>query len=137
MRTLNAPYSKNYLLRVPSGEAWQVESKPEWVTVTPASGVGRTEVLITVSEMDASEVGIFEINTGSYESPVYETHSGRSGEIVFLLNEKDYRSTMTVEQYDYDYSDGEVMTNQTATVGGGVNIVFMGDCFDARDIAIV
>ena len=136
MRTLNAPYSKNYLLRVPSGEAWQVESKPEWVTVTPASGVGRTEVLITVSEMDASEVGIFEINTGSYESPVYETHSGRSGEIVFLLNEKDYRSTMTVEQYDYDYSDGEVMTNQTATVGGGVNIVFMGDCFDARDIAI-
>ena len=135
MRTLNAPYSKNYLLRVPSGEAWQVESKPEWVTVTPASGVGRTEVLITVSEMEASEVGIFEINTGSYESPVYETHSGRSGEIVFLLNEKDYRSTMTVEQYDYDYSDGEVMTNQTATVGGGVNIVFMGDCFDARDIA--
>lgn len=135
IRTLNAAYSKSYLLRVPSGEAWQVESKPEWVTVTPASGVGRTEVLITVSEMEASEVGIFEINTGSYESPVYETHSGRSGEIVFLLNEKDYRSTMTVEQYDYDYSDGEVMTNQTATVGGGVNIVFMGDCFDARDIA--
>ena len=28
-----------------------------------------------------------------------------------------------------------MITNQTATVGKGVNIVFMGDCFDAQDIA--
>lgn len=135
MRTLNAEQSKTYLLRAPAHAAWSVESCPDWVTVTPSSGVGKTEVLITVSEMDASEVGTFEINTGSYESPVYETNTGRSGEIVFLLNEKDYRSTMTVEQYDYAYGDGDVIVNQTATVGGGVNLVFMGDCFDARDIA--
>ncbi len=135
MRTLNAEQSKTYLLRAPAHAAWSVESYPDWVTVTPSSGVGKTEVLITVSEMDASEVGTFEINTGSYESPVYETNTGRSGEIVFLLNEKDYRSTMTVEQYDYAYGDGDVIVNQTATVGGGVNLVFMGDCFDARDIA--
>ncbi len=135
IRTLNAAYSKSYLLRVPSGEAWQVESKPEWVTVTPASGVGRTEVTVSVSEMPrTSDTFTFEVmgTNGNWKS---ETHTGRSGEIVFLLESKDRRVTMDVQQYDYDYSDGEVMTNQTATVGGGVNIVFMGDCFDARDIA--
>lgn len=134
IRTLNAAYSKSYLLRVPSGEAWQVESKPEWVTVTPASGVGRTEVTVSVSEMPrTSDTFTFEVmGIGNWTS---ETHTGRSGEIVFLLESKDRRVTMDVQQYDYDYSDGEVMTNQTATKGEGVNIVFMGDCFDARDIA--
>ncbi len=135
IRTLNAAYSKSYLLRVPSGEAWQVESKPEWVTVTPASGVGRTEVTVSVSEMPrTSDTFTFEVmgTNGNWKS---ETHTGRAGEIVFLLESKDRRVKMDVQQYDYDYSDGEVMTNQTATVGGGVNIVFMGDCFDARDIA--
>ena len=34
-----------------------------------------------------------------------------------------------------DYSkDGEVMTLQTATVGGGINIVFMGDGYTDRDM---
>ncbi len=135
IRTLNAPYSKTYLLRVPSGEAWQVESKPEWVTVSPASGVGRTEVTVTVSEMPrTSETFTFEVmgTSGDWTS---ETHKGRAGEIVFLLESKDRRVTMDVQQYDSDCSDGKVITNQTATVGGGVNIVFMGDCFDAKDIA--
>ncbi|MBR3845974.1 MAG: leucine-rich repeat protein, partial [Alistipes sp.] len=135
IRTLNAAYSKSYLLRVPSGEAWQVESKPEWVTVTPASGVGRTEVTVSVNEMPrTSDTFTFEV-MGTYGNWTSETHTGRAGEIVFLLESKDRRVKMDVQQYDYDYSDGEVMTNQTATVGGGVNIVFMGDCFDARDIA--
>jgi hypothetical protein len=40
-----------------------------------------------------------------------------------------------VNQYDYPYDNGDVITNQSATVGNGVNIVFMGDCFDAKDIA--
>jgi hypothetical protein len=108
---------------------------PDWVTVTPSSGVGKTEVTVTVAEMTAAEVGEFEINTGSYNNPNYENNRGRAGEIVFLLNSKDYRATMKVEQYDYQYGDGDVLVNQTATKGGGVNIVFMGDCFDARDIA--
>lgn len=135
LRALNAEYSNTYVLRVPSNMSWSVESCPEWVTITPSSGVGKTEVLITVAEMTDSEVGTFEINTGSYERPIYENNEGRSGEVVFRLDEKEYRSTMRVEQYDYEYGDGDVIVNQTASVGGGVNLVFMGDCFDARDIA--
>ncbi|MBO5894187.1 MAG: leucine-rich repeat protein [Alistipes sp.] len=135
MRTLNAEHSRELVLRAPSGQAWSVESCPEWVTVTPSSGVGKVEVTVTVNEMTDAEVGTFEIDLGTYNSHKYEKNNGRAGEVVFLLNDKDYRATLKVEQYDYEYGDGDVIVNQTATVGGGVNVVFMGDCFDARDIA--
>ena len=134
-RTLNAADSREYLLRAPSEHAWTVESKPDWVTITPSSGIGKTSVVVTINEMTTADVSTFEINTGAYNSPKYETHKGRAGEIVFLLDGKDYRTTMSIEQYDYKYGDGDVIVNQTATVGSGVDIVFMGDCFDARDIA--
>lgn len=131
MRTLNAEYTKTYMLRVPSGEAWQVESCPSWVSVSPSSGVGRTEVSITVREMPrTTETFSFKV-AGSGE----ETHKGRAGEIVFLLESKDRRVSMDVQQYDCDNYDGQVVA-QNASVGAGVNIVFMGDCFDARDIAM-
>ena len=115
-RTLNAENSKTVILRALSGENWSVESKPDWVTVTPESGTGKTEVVITVNELAKG-------------------NGNREGEVVFLLDGKDYRTRTTVQQYDYEYGDGDVITNQTATKGGGVNIVFMGDCFDAKDIS--
>lgn len=134
MRTLNAEYSKTYMLRVPSGEAWKVESCPSWVSVSPSSGVGRTEVSITVSEMPrTTETFSFEY-MDTYGNRSEETHEGRAGEIVFLLESKDRRVSMDVQQYDCDNYDGQVIA-QDASVGAGVNIVFMGDCFDARDIA--
>ena len=136
LRTLNAKHSKTFVLRAPAGEAWSVESAPEWVTITPSSGEGKVEVAITVNEMATSDVGTFKVGTlNSSGSMTYTTHSGRGGEIVFLLNDKDYRTKMTVEQYDYEYGDGDLITHQTATVGNGVNIVLMGDCFDAKDIS--
>lgn len=133
MRTLNAEYSNTYLLRAPAHMAWSVESCPDWVTVTPSSGVGKTDVTVTVSEMSAAEAAAFDITT--WDGQVLSSHTGRAGEVVFLLDGKDYRSTMTVQQFDSDIADGDVIENQRATVGGGVNIVFMGDCFDAKDIA--
>lgn len=115
-RTLNNADSKTLLLRAPSGESWSIESKPDWVTVTPESGVGKTEVTIAIDEL-AKGGGT------------------REGEVVFLLDGKDYRSRTKVEQYDYEYGDGDVLTYQEASKGNGVNLVFMGDCFDAKDIA--
>ena len=136
LRVLNAAHSETFVMRAPSGEAWSIESKPEWVTITPSSGVGKVDVTVTVAEMTDAEVGTFKSRTGgTIASPKYTTFNGRAGEVVFLLEGKEYRNTLTVEQYDYDYSDGEVLVNQKASVGNGVNIVFMGDCFDARDIA--
>ena len=115
-RTLNASLTKTLVLRAPSGEAWSVESKPDWVTVEPMSGTGKVEVTVTVADQPKG---------AGY----------REGEVVFLLNGKDYRTRTKVEQYDYQYGDGEVMTVQTATKGAGVDLVFMGDCFDAKDIS--
>lgn len=136
-RALNGVTSKNYILRAPADHDWSVESKPDWVTVTPSSGTGKAEVTITFAEMTDGEVGTFETELtdewGNYQGTV--TYAGRAGEIVFLLEDKDYRSTMTVEQYDYEYGDGDVMKLNSASEGGGVDLVFMGDCYDARDIA--
>lgn len=115
-RALNASDSKTLVLRAPSGEAWSVESAPDWVSVEPSSGTGKVEVTVTVDELSKG--------------------SGyREGEVVFLLDGNDYRTRTKVEQYDYQYGDGDVITHQTATAGNGVDIVFMGDCFDAKDIA--
>lgn len=137
LRTLNAAHSKMFTVRALAGEAWSVESAPEWVTVTPSSGVGKMDVTITVNEMATGDVGTFDL-------PIYndkgvqtstEKHKGRKGEVVFLLDGKGYRVRMAVEQYDYQYGDGDLITHQTATIGNGVNIVLMGDCFDAKDIS--
>lgn len=134
-RTLNASDSKTLVLRAEADAAWTVEA-PDWITVTPSSGVGKTEVTVTVNEMTTSDVSTFEVS--SYDSSgnnVTNTYNGRSGKVVFSLTGKDYTSTTTIEQYNYQYEDGDVITNQTASEGNGVNVVFMGDCFDAQDIA--
>ena len=140
IRALNAEFTNNYMLRVPSGEPWKVESCPEWVSVTPSSGVGRTEVTITVSQMArTSETFTFEERIDDWGNWITETHKGRAGDIVFLLTNKEQRVNMAVQQYDCGNYDGEVIVNQYSTAVDpkkGVNLVFMGDCFDARDIAM-
>ena len=137
IRVLNDKFTKELYVRAPVGEAWSVESCPEWVTITPSSGVGKTEVTVTVKEMMVAEVGRFTVETltNSWGGVETTTHAGRKGEIIFLLDGKDYRARMTVEQYDYEYGDGDLITLQEKGVGNGVNIVIMGDCFDAKDIA--
>lgn len=134
VRTLNAAESRTLILRAPANFSWSIESKPDWVTVTPASGTGKTNITVNVNEM-ARTTDQFEVNEGTFNSPTYKKYTGRSGEIVFRLDEKDYRCTLDVEQYDTKYSDGEVMTLNTATKGPGIDIVFIGDGYDAKDIA--
>lgn len=134
VRTLNAAESRTLILRAPAKFNWSIESKPDWVTVTPASGTGKADITVSVNEM-ARTTDQFEVNEGTFNSPSYKKYAGRSGEIVFRLDEKDYRCTLDVEQYDADYSDGEVMTLNTATKGPGIDIVFIGDGYDAKDIA--
>lgn len=134
VRTLNAAESRTLILRAPANFNWSIESKPDWVTVTPASGTGKADITVSVQQM-ARTTDQFEVNEGSFTSPIYKKYAGRSGEIVFKLDEKDYRCTLDVEQYDADYSDGEVMTLNTATKGSGIDIVFIGDGYDAKDIA--
>lgn len=133
-RNLNAKHSKTFVLRAPAGEEWSVESKPDWVTVSPMRGTGKMDVTVTFSEMTDADVQTFP-EKDKWGDPTDKYYQGREGEIVFLLNGKEYRTTLTVEQYDYEYGDGDMITLQEAQTGDGVNIVLMGDCFDAKDIA--
>lgn len=97
---------------------WTVESMPEWCSLSQNEGSKKTEVTLTIHEMSAG-------------SPM------RTGEIVFKLKDQDYRHKCTVSQYDYTYAEDEVITLQTATKGnrGGINLVFLGDGYDAKDIS--
>ena len=115
-RTLNKAETRTYTLRAESGASWTVESKPDWVTVSPMSGTGKVEVTITVSAL-AKGAG------------------NREGEIVYKLDGKDYSASTKVEQYDYQHEDGDVYTVQNHSKGKGVHLVFMGDCYDAKDIS--
>lgn len=113
---LNAQHSRKMIVRAPAEMEWSVSHKPDWVTVTPSSGVGKVEVTISFDEMARG-------------------NGNRADSLVFKPTAYDYHKVVKVDQYDYSYDNGGVITNQSATVGNGVNIVFMGDCFDAKDIA--
>ncbi len=130
IRSLNQGKTRLFTLRAPSGYDWSIQSKPDWVTVSPSSGTGRTEVTITIQEMPRTSTPMYDLDDINNQIGV-----GRNGEIIFLLDEKDYTSTMTIEQYDYDYSDGQLLQLQGATKGNGIDIFITGDGYDAADIA--
>ena len=97
---------------------WEVASKPDWCEVSPASGNKKTEVILTIKGMA-------------------KTADRREGKVVFRLKDKDYTHECSVSQYGYEYGEDEWITLQKATKGnkGGINIVLLGDGFNAKDIA--
>ena len=95
---------------------WEVQSKPDWVSLSQESGFKKTELTLTFAQKP---------NDGTM----------REGKIVFKLKDKDYTSTCSVTQYDYTYGEDEVVTLQTASRGKGINLVFLGDGFNAADIS--
>ena len=68
VRTLNAAESRTLTLRAPANFSWSIENKPDWVTVTPASGTGKADITISVDQM-ARTSDTFEVNEGSFTSP--------------------------------------------------------------------
>ena len=115
-RALNSEESRTFILYADAGLTWSVESHPDWLVVSPSSGTGKTDVTVMVNALT-------------------EGSGNRSGEVEFLLDGNDYRCALLVEQYDYAYSDGSVVTKQTHIKGSGIPLVILGDCYDAADIA--
>ena len=97
---------------------WEVSSMPDWCSLSQTSGNKKTELTLTIHEM----------SKGS---------APRTGEIVFKLKDKDYTHQCTVTQYDYQYGEDQIITLQKATKGnrGGINLVFLGDGYDGKDIS--
>ena len=98
-------------------DEWYVESHPDWVTLDKTSGTGKSEIKLTFAEMPAGS-------------------EPREGEVVFMLKGQDYRTRCKVTQYDYEYAEDEFITFQEATKGNGkLNIVLLGDGYNAKDIS--
>ena len=133
MRALNAKMQRTYTLRCPASNNWSVSDKPDWITVEPSSGTGKTDVTITVEKMARTNKE-FEVNVASFQYPEYRNYKGRNGSVTFTLSDKDYTCKLSVEQYDYDKADGDVITHQTHSAPKGIDIVFIGEGYDAKDI---
>ena len=112
-----ATVHKQTLIVNSEGE-WEVASKPDWCELSQNSGNKKTELTLTIKQMAKGS-------------------ADRKGEIVFRLKGKDYTHKCTVTQKYYEYDEDQWLDLQTATKGnnGGINIVFIGDGYDANDIA--
>ena len=111
---INTSASRELVLN--ADEEWEVESQPDWVTLSATSGSGKTELTLTFSELPKGS-------------------ADREGEVVFKLKTKDYRTRLSVTQYDYEYAEDQILTLQSASKGNGVNLVFLGDGFDAQEVS--
>lgn len=116
VKTLNAEQQQTLILRAEG--PWTVESMPDWCSLSQTSGNGKTELTLTVTELPHGA-------------------GDREGEVTFLLTGKDYTCTLNVKQRDYAYDRDQWMPLQQATQGkrGGIDIVLLGDGYDADDIA--
>lgn len=96
---------------------WDVESIPDWCELSQTSGSKKNEITLTIKSSSSTE--------------------SREGEVVFRLKGKDYTHSCHVTQYGYQYGEDEYLTLQKATKGnnGGINIVILGDGYDAKNIA--
>ena len=110
---LNTKTTRELLLD--ADDEWEVESMPGWVTLSQKEGKGKTLLKLEFLQMPKGK--------------------NREGDLVIKLKDKDYRTTCHLNQYDYDYAEDQIVTLWKATKGEGVNLVFLGDGFSAKDIS--
>lgn len=113
-RLLNKPDTRTIVLN--ADEAWQVTHTPSWMHIDKTSGSKKTELKVTIDALP------------------HGSHM-RTDSIVFTLSGSDITTCYKVEQYDFEYDEDEAYTMQTATKGAGIDLVFVGDGYDAKDIA--
>ena len=111
---INTSVTRDLVLN--ADDEWVVEAQPDWVTLDKTSGTGKHELKLTFAEMPQGS-------------------ENREGEVVFKLVGQDYRTRCKVTQYNYEHAEDAVLTLQSATKGNGVNLVFLGDGYNAKDIS--
>lgn len=108
-------YEQNITMTVTANISYSIDSQPEWIS----------------KKSDNSGVYTFTVSANT-------TSSSRSGEIIFK-NVNNSFLTVTVKQgiqtyTSSDYSqDGQVTRIHSATVGKGIDVVFVGDAFADKD----
>jgi hypothetical protein len=104
-------------------EAWTVKYCPDWVHLDKTSGYKKTELKATIDAMPHG-------------------NGDREDNVVFQLNRTDENGEpitcyFKVSQFDYHIEEDGLLIMQKATKGnrGGIDIMFVGDGYDAEDIA--
>lgn len=96
---------------------WEMTDCPSWCHIDKTSGSKKTVITLTVDAMAKGS-------------------SIRNGNVVFRLKgSNEYETHINVGQYDYEYDEDQYLTLQPAKAGNGINIVLLGDGYDAADIA--
>ena len=111
---LNTAHTEQLILNADG--AWQVERKPDWVSLSKTSGTGKTELTLTFQQMPHGA-------------------GNRSDSIIFTMPDEGYRTSCAVSQFDYEHEEDSYLTLQTHTKGRGIDIVFLGDGYDGEDIS--
>ena len=111
---LNTAHTEQLVLNADG--TWQVEHKPEWVTLSKNSGKGKSELTLSFS-------------------PMPHGTTGRTDTIRFVMPDEGHETFCVVRQYDYEYEEDSYLTLQKATQGRGIDIVFLGDGYDGEDIS--
>lgn len=102
---------------------WTIDpSCPGWIHVDKTSGSKKTELTVTI---DALAQG----------------SASRSGKVVFTLtgktdeNGQPITCSYDIEQFNYEHAEDSQLQLLKHNKGKGVNIVFIGDGYDAEDIS--
>lgn len=111
---INTSVTRDLVLN--ADDEWYVESKPDWVELDKTEGKSKTEIKLTFQQMA-------------------QDSEAREGDVVFMLKDKDYKTKCHVTQYNYEYAEDQFITLQSATKGNGINIVILGDGYNAKDIS--
>ena len=95
---------------------WEISHMPSWCVASVSTGSNKTEVILTVSEL----------GKGS---------GNREDYVEFCLKGSDVTARCAISQYDYEYTENQCITLQKASVGNGIDLLFVGEGFDAEAIA--
>ncbi len=96
---------------------WELAECPSWCHVDKQSGNKKSTLNLTVDAMTRGA-------------------APRSGRVTFRLKgDHDYLTHIDVGQYDYEYDEDSYIQLQKATKGAGIDLVFVGDGYDALDIS--
>lgn len=111
---INTRHDENIILN--ADDEWKVIHKPDWCNLSHTSGTGKVTLKLTVGQMQQG-------------SPT------RRDSIVFSMPSKGITTYCTVVQKDYEYAENQVVKIQEHTKGRGINVIFVGDGYDADALA--
>ncbi len=117
---LNKSNTRTVILN--ADDNWKITHCPDWAHPSVTSGYKKTELTVTIDQL-ARGAG------------------NRNDSIIFTLTDKvdeegkPITCYYSIKQYDSEYDEDSQLQLQQATKGKGINIVFIGDGYDAEDIA--